>query len=93
MQTTINNQPVWITQGIEPNMLEILDTLGFRGDFLALDLEPSDISDIASAIKDYTDGWWFASCHPGCLPDSGFRGPYQTENEAHKAAIEWYNAD
>ena len=93
MQTIINNQPVWITQGIEPNMPEILEGFGFTQTALASDLESNDFLDIAMRIKEYTDGWWFASCHPGCMPDSDFAGPYKTEDEAYKAAVEWYNAD
>lgn len=28
------------------------------------------------------NGWYWWSCHPGCLPDSDPRGPFDTEQDA-----------
>ena len=27
-------------------------------------------------------GWYWWSCQPGCIPDSDFFGPFETEEEA-----------
>jgi hypothetical protein len=40
------------------------------------------------AEGDYTPGWYWWYCHPGCLPDSEPCGPYRTEQEAYAAARE-----
>ena len=30
----------------------------------------------------YPEGWYYWACFPGCLPDSGPIGPFETEEEA-----------
>ena len=34
----------------------------------------------------YTDGWYWWSCFPGCLPDSDPIGPFDTEAAAREHA-------
>ena len=36
--------------------------------------------------SDYTPGWYWWACFPGCLPDGDAQGPYATEDEAIEAA-------
>lgn len=36
----------------------------------------------------YTEGWYWWSCFPGCIPDSDAYGPFATEEEAVKGANE-----
>ena len=35
----------------------------------------------------YTDGWYWWSCFPGCLPDSDPFGPFETESAALADAL------
>jgi hypothetical protein len=37
------------------------------------------------------EGWYWAACFPGCIPDSDFSGPFNTYEEAVEAAREFYN--
>lgn len=82
MQTVINNTPVWVTHRSETDISEeeIKESLGYC----------PDAEEYFQALKDLS-GYYFATCSPGCLPDSSFFGPYQTEEEAVKAATEFYN--
>lgn len=54
-----------------------------------------------SDVKDQTDetcffqdgeplgsGWYYWTCFPGCLPEGDPMGPFDTEDEAKKDAIE-----
>ena len=33
------------------------------------------------------EGWYWHSCHPGCLPDSDASGPHDTSIEAYESAL------
>lgn len=97
MQVTFgrkHKQPVWITQGIEPpSIAELLEDLGYEPNPSASDITECDWIEIAETFKNYRDGWWFAACHPGCLPDSDFIGPYKTERLAFIAARKFFNRE
>jgi len=38
-------------------------------------------------------GWYYCSCLPGCIPDSDFYGPYETEEEGIKEGREFFTHD
>jgi hypothetical protein len=40
----------------------------------------------------YSPGFYWAVCHPGCIPDSDFYGPHKTEELAEKDAEEFLTA-
>lgn len=40
----------------------------------------------------YAPGFYWAVCHPGCIPDSDFYGPHKTEEDAEKDAQEFLTA-
>ena len=37
--------------------------------------------------------WWFWFCLPGCMPDGGVQGPFETEEEALDEAREGYEEE
>jgi len=55
---------------------------------------PGDNGDVCAACGeglctiDYTDGWTYWTCLPGCLPDSDPFGPYDTMVDAVQAALD-----
>lgn len=73
MQLSINDCPVWITWVSKNEAAEWNKSAGL-GTFEG------------DAI--YTEGFYWAYCQPGCIPDSEFFGPFKTEEEAEKDATE-----
>lgn len=48
----------------------------------------NDWSSSTMEMTDYTPGYYYQFCFPGCLPDSEPYGPYETEEDAIEAARE-----
>lgn len=88
MQTVINDNPVWITHRTlgDISMEEFMENHGYQMDVLMADGDPETLF---SELME-TSGWYFATCSPGCLPDSSFFGPYATEEEALREAEKFY---
>jgi hypothetical protein len=82
MQITIQSQdgystPVWITYLNDSDCKEFNDSEGL------LESQGDTI---------YTAGFYWAVCHPGCIPDSDFSGPFASESVAESDAKEWLNS-
>ena len=39
--------------------------------------------------EELTPGWYWWSCFPGCMPDSGRNGPFASSRQALEDADEW----
>lgn len=73
MQTTIQDCPVWITY---LNEFECEERNQWEG--------------LKESMGDsvYTEGYYWAVCSPGCIPDSDFYGPFRSESAAESDAEE-----
>ncbi len=82
MQTQVNHKdgsvtPVWIIYADKAQCREWNTSEG-------LGLYDGD--------ETYEPGFYWAVCHPGCIPDSDFYGPHKTEELAEKDAEEFLTA-
>jgi hypothetical protein len=73
MQTTIQDCPVWIT---------------YLNQFDCDDQNKAEGLRETSGDTMYEPGYYWASCFPGCIPDSEFFGPFASESEAESHAEE-----
>lgn len=54
-------------------------------------VSPTEAETYNMDAEEYTPfeaGWYWWSCCPGCLPDSEPVGPFDSESEAYKDAVE-----
>ena len=88
MQTLIGRTPVLITYRmlVDISAQELIESLDLTQDSLLSDVGPHELHYAIGALV----GWYYAACHPGCLPDSDFCGPYITEADALQAATEFF---
>ena len=75
-------------------------TMEFNGTPVSInyysDQDCEDFNRLNNAMDENDDlfysgpGWYYATCCPGCLPDSDWFGPYDTEDACIEAAEEFY---
>jgi hypothetical protein len=68
--------PVWITYFSESDCEEHNNSEGLRE---------------TSGDELYIPGYYWAVCSPGCIPDSEFFGPFNSEEDAEKDANDFLN--
>lgn len=76
MQTLIENTPVWITWFSQSECDEYNESENLS----------EDLGD-----TEYTPGYYWAVCSPGCIPDSEWFGPFSSEELAEENANDILN--
>ena len=42
---------------------------------------------VCTSCAGCTEGWYWAACYPGCMPDGDFSGPFASSRAAYRDAL------